>query len=74
MTGKEMGRANQLRALIRELEGQPVSAQRDALLKEARGRVVDVESGAYWRPGTFEARRVPDDRSQLDAPYLLRLS
>ena len=70
MTGKEMERANQLRALIRELERRPDSAQRDAVLEEARRRVVEVESGAYWRLTTFAARPRPDDRSQVEFSFI----
>jgi hypothetical protein len=56
MTGKQMVRSNQLRALIRQLERQPVSPQRDALLAEARRRVVAVETGVSWASSSFGVR------------------
>jgi len=64
----DQDRIRRLRAIVAQLERQPGSAQRDAVLREARARIVALETAMEprtWRPPAPLASRQALERRLL---------
>jgi DNA invertase Pin-like site-specific DNA recombinase len=64
----DQDRIRRLRAIVAQLERQPPSERRDALLREARARIVALETAMEprsWRPPAPSASRRALERRLL---------